>query len=292
MNDNGEQKVGVEEKPVTIAVSSRTLFDWRYTQYQQENEDQPLKAGVAFPFVKELYPKSEELFNIVLMYNQASVRERLNKSIDYYGLNKDGFRMIEGRRPIGLVKTNLYLSKDATKVKEAIGEGIAAATMFNPDMKNQLSNTELKVVFDGDGVLFSDESEKIYKENGLDAFNENEKQLVNTPLAQGPLKCFLEALVKLQKKFPAEKEPACPIRTYLVTTRSKDDSSGTRVLETLKSWGLKIDKAHFLAGAPKGPVLQEIQPHIFFDDKISIIEEAEKLGIISAHVNYGIGQVP
>ncbi|XP_067109491.1 cytosolic 5'-nucleotidase 1A-like [Osmerus mordax] len=276
----------------------------KYVQYQQKNKDKPLKAGVAFPFVKalmtvnsqlkELYPESEELFNIVLMYNQDSVKERLNYSINHYGLTTDEFRMTRGRSPIGHFKTNLYLSKDAKKVKEAIGEGIAAATMFNPDKINQLSNTQLKVAFDGDGVLFSDESEIIFQKNGLVAFSENEKKLVKIkkPLAQGPLKCFLEALVKLQKKFPAEKEPTCPIRTYLVTARSGDDSSGTRVRETLKIWGLKIDETHFLAEAPKGPVLQEIQPHIFFDDKISNIEEAKKLGIISAHVNYGIGQVP
>lgn len=107
---------------------------------------------------------------------------------------------------------------------------------------------------------------------------------------QGPLKCFLEALGKLQRKFYAKNERmTCPIRTYLVTARSAA-SSGARVLKTLRSWGLEIDEALFLAGAPKGPLLQKIRPHIFFDDQMFHIEGAKELGTIAAHVPYGIGQ--
>ncbi|XP_046905617.1 cytosolic 5'-nucleotidase 1A-like [Hypomesus transpacificus] len=335
MNDNAEEKAWVEAKAVfdnlktkkprppkpryavTIAVSSRTLFDMvaerkifeeegleKYVQYQQKNEDEPLKAGAAFPFVKalmtvnsrlrELYPESEELFDIVLMTNNhAQVGVRLINSINHYDLTIERFCMTGGRSPIGYLKaymTNLYLSKDSKKVTEAIEEGIAAATMFNPDMKNQLSDTQLKVAFDGDAVLFSDESEIIVKKHGLDTFFEHEKEFENKPLAKGPLKCFLEALGKLQKKFYAKNERiTCPIRTYLVTARSAA-SSGARVLKTLRSWGLEIDEALFLAGAPKGPLLQKIQPHIFFDDQMFHIEGAKELGTISAHVPYGIGQ--
>lgn len=109
-------------------------------------------------------------------------------------------------------------------------------------------------------------------------------------LLQGPLKCFLEALGKLQRKFYAKNERLnCPIRTYLVTARSAA-SSGARVLKTLRSWGLEIDEALFLAGAPKGPLLQKIRPHIFFDDQMFHIEGAKEMGTISAHVPYGIGQ--
>lgn len=109
-------------------------------------------------------------------------------------------------------------------------------------------------------------------------------------LSQGPLKCFLEALGKLQKKFYAKNERLnCPIRTFLVTARSAA-SSGARVLKTLRSWGLEIDEALFLAGAPKGPLLQKIRPHIFFDDQMFHIDGAKEMGTIAAHVPYGIGQ--
>ncbi|XP_038582261.1 cytosolic 5'-nucleotidase 1A-like [Micropterus salmoides] len=302
---------------VTIAVSSRTLFDMvaerkifvekgveSYVSYQVEHESEPLKPGAAFPFVKALmtvnsrlrmlYPDSEELFDIVLMTNNhAQVGVRLINSINHYDLTIERFCMTGGKSPIGYLKaymTNLYLSKDSKKVTEAIEEGIAAATMFMPQTDTQLSDTQLRVAFDGDAVLFSDESEVIVKQHGLDTFFKHEKEFENKPLAQGPLKCFLEALGKLQRKFYAKNERLnCPIRTFLVTARSAA-SSGARVLKTLRSWGLEIDEALFLAGAPKGPLLQKIKPHIFFDDQMFHIEGANEMGTISAHVPYGIGQ--
>ncbi|XP_016086113.1 cytosolic 5'-nucleotidase 1A-like [Sinocyclocheilus grahami] len=302
---------------VTIAVSSRSLFDMvaerkifeeealeKYVQHQQEHENEPLKPGPAFPFVKalitvnerlrNLYPDSEELFDIVLMTNNhAQVGVRLMNSINHYDLTIERFCMTGGQSPIEYLKaymTNLYLSKDSKKVQEAIEEGIAAAIMFKPDVETQLSDTQLRVAFDGDAVLFSDESEIIVKQHGLDTFFEHEKQYENKPLAQGPLKCFLEALGKLQKKFYAKNERLnCPIRTFLVTARSAA-SSGARVLKTLRSWGLEIDEALFLAGAPKGPLLLKIRPHIFFDDQMFHIEGAKEMGTIAAHVPYGIGQ--
>ena len=116
------------------------------------------------------------------------------------------------------------------------------------------------------------------------------KHLYCIYLFQGPLKCFLEALGKLQRKFYAKNERMnCPIRTFLVTARSAA-SSGARVLKTLRSWGLEVDEALFLAGAPKGPLLKKIRPHIYFDDQMFHIEGAKELGTISAHVPYGIGQ--
>uniref|UniRef100_A0A096M0L3 5'-nucleotidase, cytosolic IB b n=3 Tax=Poecilia TaxID=8080 RepID=A0A096M0L3_POEFO len=305
------------QNAVTIAVSSRTLFNMvaerkifvdegveKYVAFQVEHESDPLKPGPAFPFVKalmnvntrlrNLYPDSEELFDIVLMTNNhAQVGVRLINSINHYGLTIERFCMTGGKSPIGYLKaymTNLYLSKSADKVTEAIEEGIAAATMFMSRQESDLSDTQLRVAFDGDAVLFSDESEIIVKKHGLDTFFEHEKKFENKPLAQGPLKCFLEALGKLQRKFYAKNERLnCPIRTFLVTARSAA-SSGARVLKTLRSWGLEIDEALFLAGAPKGPLLQKIRPHIFFDDQMFHIEGANELGTISAHVPYGIGQ--
>lgn len=302
---------------VTVAVSSRTLFNMvaerkiyeedgleKYVAYQVEHENEPLMPGASFPFVKalmtvnsrlrELYPDSEELFDIVLMTNNhAQVGVRLINSINHYDLTIERFCMTGGKSPIGYLKaymTNLYLSKDSEKVTEAIEEGIAAATVFCAEKETDLSDTELRVAFDGDAVLFSDESEIIVKQHGLDTFFEHEKEFENKPLAQGPLKGFLEALGKLQRKFYAKNQRNnCPIRTFLVTARSAA-SSGARVLKTLRSWGLEIDEALFLAGAPKGPLLQKIKPHIYFDDQMFHIEGAKEMGTVSAHVPYGIGQ--
>lgn len=107
---------------------------------------------------------------------------------------------------------------------------------------------------------------------------------------QGPLKGFLEALGKLQKKFDDKGQRLdCPIRTYLVTARGAA-SSGTRALKTLRSWGLEIDEALFLAGAPKGPMLEKIRPHIFFDDQMFHVEGAAEIGTVACHVPNGIAQ--
>ncbi|NXS68587.1 5NT1B nucleotidase, partial [Pandion haliaetus] len=242
----------------------------------------------------ELYPDDEERFDIVLMTNNhAQVGVRLINSINHYGLTIERFCMTGGKSPIGYLTaylTNLYLSADSEKVQEAIEAGIASATMFTANKDVVYSDTQLRVAFDGDAVLFSDESEQIVKEQGLDRFFEHEQLNENKPLAQGPLKGFLEDLGKLQKKFYAKNERLnCPIRTFLVTARSAA-SSGARVLKTLRSWGLEVDEALFLAGAPKGPILVKIRPHIFFDDQMFHIEGAQKLGTIAAHVPYGIAQ--
>ncbi|XP_003411946.1 cytosolic 5'-nucleotidase 1B isoform X2 [Loxodonta africana] len=302
---------------ITIAVSSRALFNMvdgrkiyeeegleKYMEYQLNNENVILTPGPAFRFVKalqhvnarlrELYPDEQDLFDIVLMTNNhAQVGVRLINSVNHYGLLIDRFCLTGGKSPIGYLKaylTNLYLSADSEKVQEAIQEGIASATMFDGAKDMAYCDTQLRVAFDGDAVLFSDESEHIAKEHGLDKFFQHETLFENKPLAQGPLKGFLEDLGRLQKKFYAKDERLlCPIRTYLVTARSAA-SSGARVLKTLRRWGLEIDEALFLAGAPKGPILVKIRPHIFFDDQMFHIEGAQKFGTITAHVPYGISQ--
>ncbi|XP_021034908.1 cytosolic 5'-nucleotidase 1B isoform X6 [Mus caroli] len=302
---------------ITIAVSSRALFNMvddrkiyeeegleKYMEYQLTNENVILTPGPAFRFVKalqhvnsrlrDLYPEEQDLFDIVLMTNNhAQVGVRLINSVNHYGLLIDRFCLTGGKSPIGYLKaylTNLYLSADSEKVQEAIKEGIASATMYAGAKDMAYCDTQLRVAFDGDAVLFSDESEHIAKDHGLDKFFQHETLFENKPLAQGPLKSFLEDLGKLQKKFYAKDERLlCPIRTYLVTARSAA-SSGARVLKTLRRWGLEIDEALFLAGAPKGPILVKIRPHIFFDDQMFHIESAQKFGTITAHVPYGIAQ--
>ncbi|XP_012508528.1 PREDICTED: cytosolic 5'-nucleotidase 1B isoform X3 [Propithecus coquereli] len=302
---------------ITIAVSSRALFNMvdarkvyeeegleKYMEYQLNNENVILTPGPAFRFVKalqhvnarlrELYPNEQDLFDIVLMTNNhAQVGVRLINSVNHYGLLIDRFCLTGGKSPIGYLKaylTNLYLSADSEKVQEAIQEGIASATMFDGAKDMTYCDTQLRVAFDGDAVLFSDESDHIATKHGLDKFFQHESLFENKPLAQGPLKGFLEDLGRLQKKFYAKNERLlCPIRTYLVTARSAA-SSGARVLKTLRRWGLEIDEALFLAGAPKGPILVKIRPHIFFDDHMFHIQGAQKLGTVAVHVPFGYGQ--
>uniref|UniRef100_A0A1A8HYT9 5'-nucleotidase, cytosolic IA n=1 Tax=Nothobranchius kuhntae TaxID=321403 RepID=A0A1A8HYT9_NOTKU len=197
------------QNAITIAVSSRVLFNMEkeqqiyeqqgmeeYIKYQVAHETEPFSPGPAFSFVKaleavntklrELYPDSEELFDVVLITNNhAYVGLRLITTINHHQLVIERFCMTGGNSPIGYLKayhTNLYLSADPVKVHEALEEGIAAATMFTPEKMTEVSETQLRVAFDGDAVLFSDESEQIFKAHGLDKFFEHEKTHENKPL--------------------------------------------------------------------------------------------------------------
>ncbi|KAI4587496.1 hypothetical protein MJG53_005283 [Ovis ammon polii x Ovis aries] len=302
---------------ITVAVSSGALFNMmdsrkiydeegleKYMEYQLMNENVVLTPGPAFRFVKalqhvncrlrELYPDEQDLFDIVLMTNNhAQVGVRLINSVNHYGLLIDRFCLTGGKSPIGYLKaylTNLYVSADSEKVLEAIQEGIASATMYDSAKDVAYCDTQLRVVFDGDAVLFCEEPEHGTKDHGPDKCFQHEAIADNKPLGQGPLKGFMEDLGRLQKKFYAKDERlCCPIRTYLVTARSAA-SSGARVLKTLRRWGLEIDEALFLAGAPKGPILAKIRPHLFFDDHMFHIEGAQKYGTTTTHVPYGISQ--
>ncbi|XP_004686480.1 PREDICTED: cytosolic 5'-nucleotidase 1B isoform X5 [Condylura cristata] len=288
---------------LTIAVSSRALFNMmdgtkifeeegleKYMEYQLTNENVILTPGPAFRFVKalqhvnarlrELYPNDQDLFDIVLMTNNhAQVGVRLINSVNHYGLLIDRYCLTGGKSPIGYLKTyltNLYLSSDCEKIQEAIHEGIAAATMFEGAKEIAYCDSQLRVAFDGDAILFTEETDHNAKDHGVDKFFQHENACETKTLAQVPLKSFLEELGRLQKKFYAKDERLlCPIRTYLVTARSAA-SSGARVLKTLRRWGLEIDEALFLAGAPKGPILMKIRPHIFFDDHMFHIEGHKK----------------
>ncbi|XP_068955441.1 cytosolic 5'-nucleotidase 1B [Petaurus breviceps papuanus] len=298
---------------ITIAVSSRALFNMvedskifenegleKYMAYQITNENVILSPGPAFGFVKalqnvnarlhSLYPSEQDLFDIVLMTNNhAQVGVRLINSINHYGLLIDRFCLTGGENPIGYLKTyltNLYLSADSDKVQEAIKEGIAAATMYLGNKDLPFSDTQLRVAFDGDALLFSDDFDQNVNEKEPDKPTPQEPFSKDKLLAQGPLKQFLEDLGRLQKKFYAKDERLlCPIRTYLITARSAA-SSGARVLKTLRAWGLEIDEALFLAGAPKGPILVKIRPHIFFDDSMFHTKEMQKFGTIVASVPF------
>ncbi|XP_027711411.1 cytosolic 5'-nucleotidase 1A-like [Vombatus ursinus] len=298
---------------ITVAVSSRALFNMvedskifenegleKYMEYQINNENVILSPGPAFGFVKalqnvnarlrSLYPNEQDLFDIVLMTNNhAQVGVRLINSINHHGLLIDRFCLTGGESPIGYLKaylTNLYLSADSDKVQEAIEEGIAAATMYLGNKDLPFSDTQLRVAFDGDALLFSDDFEQNVNTPEPNKTSQQDPFSKDKPLAQGPLKQFLEDLGRLQKKFYTKNERLlCPIRTYLITARSAA-TSGARVLKTLHAWGLEIDEALFLAGAPKGPILAKIRPHIFFDDNMFHTKEVQKFGTIIASVPF------
>ncbi|XP_026161641.1 cytosolic 5'-nucleotidase 1A-like [Mastacembelus armatus] len=268
--------------PVIIAISAKLVFT-----------EQNMSPGPAFSFalkavnakLRAHYPESQELFKVILIDDNRS--DELNNAIREHNL-ENLTEIMSGEDLINNLKennTHLYLSESEEMVTEALNNKIAAAVMKTPGEMAEVSESELRIAFDGDAVLFSNESERVYASEGLEAFYRNEREKVNDPMKEGPFKGFLQVLVKLQRKLHDKKllDKKCPIRTYLVTSRG-GGSPGFRALNTLRYWGLEIDEAFCLGGSEKGPILEMIKPHVFFDDQQHHIEAALTIGIVGCHV--------
>lgn len=179
---------------------------------------------------------------------------------------------------------DLFLSCNENDVSNAIQSGFAAAMIYTRDKKYAIPDEQIRIAFDADAVIFSAESEKIYKESGLDAFNQNEIKNQDIALSKGPMANFLKALSKLQE----ETKELSVLRTAIVTARNKD--TGVRVIKTLRSWNIIVDEVFFMQGANKAEVLKCFGANIFFDDQDVHAAPASKL-VPSARVPYKKGEM-
>lgn len=288
---------------LVIAISSRVLFDLTesdrifreeglaaYTQHQIDHETQILQPGDAFPLVQKLLRINEKLGGeprvevILLSRNSADTGLRVFNSIEHHKLNISRAAFCGGSTPYRYVSAfgcHLFLSTHAEDVRNALNHGVAAATLL-PSGKIQREGDELRFAFDGDAVIFSDEAEKIFKREGLEAFTKSEKASARQPLNAGPFKNFLAALQNLQSEFKPEE---CPIRTALVTARSAP--AHERVVMTLRSWNIRIDESLFLGGLPKGEFLKAYGADVFFDDQQQHCESASP-HVATGHVPHGV----
>ncbi|MEH6617462.1 MAG: 5'-nucleotidase [Porticoccus sp.] len=288
---------------LVIAISSRALFNLdeshqvfeekgldSYSQYQVEHEDEVLSPGEAFPLVKKLLRINEKLGGeprvevILLSRNSADTGLRVFNSIEHHNLNVSRAAFCGGESPYRYVAAfgcHLFLSTNAEDVRNALDNGVAAATLLSSGARGS-DDDELRFAFDGDAVLFSDESERIYKQRGLEAFTENEIATAKQPMSGGPFKHFLQALHSLQAEFPPK---TCPIRTALVTARSAP--AHERVVRTLRTWNIRIDESLFLGGLDKGEFLKSYGADVFFDDQQSHCESA-KSHVATGHVPHGV----
>ncbi len=290
------------QPPLVVAISSRALFDLeeshriyetegiaKYSEYQIAHEDEVLDPGAAFPLVKKLLNLNnrtgENLVEVILLSrNSADTGLRIFNSIEHYGLNITRAAFTSGESPYPYVSTfgsHLFLSTNGDDVIKALEHGVAAATIVNGGQPKHHSD-DLRIAFDGDAVVFSDEAERVYQEKGLEAFAESEKRSARKPLEGGPFKAFLAALHHLQSRFPATE---CPIRTALVTARAAP--AHERVIRTLRAWNIRIDQALFLGGMNKGQFLQAFGADIFFDDQQGHCDNA-KDAVTAAHVPHGV----
>ncbi len=289
-------------KKLVVAISSRALFDLddshrifetqgreAFCRYQVEHEEEVLQPGVAFPLAKKLLALNEALPRpmvevILLSRNSADTGLRIFNSIEHYRLNICRAAFTGGEAPYGYIApfgAHLFLSANAEDVVKALDAGYAAATIYSSPASGNESE-QLRIAFDGDAVLFSDESERIYQSQGLAAFTENERLEARTPLSGGPFKDFLAALHHIQTQFEAD---ASPIRTALVTARGAP--AHERVVRTLRAWNIRIDEALFLGGMEKGQFLRVFGADIFFDDQKGHCESASQ-HVATGHVPHGV----
>lgn len=290
---------------MVVAVTSRSLFDLeesnkifgrgtseedikRYRAHQLENENKPLKEGVAFQLVKKLLKLKKDnkpLVEVVLISkNDPSTGLRAFNAIKKYKLNiTRGVFGGGGFRP-GYLKAfnvDLFLSAHPADVREALENGIAAAQIL-PGKIKVYGERKIRFAFDGDSVIFDDAAEKVYEKRGLKAFYRSEKFNANNPLNPGPFKRLLVKINKIRNTFPLKNNP---IRTSLVTARSAP--AHERAIKTLRKWDVYLNEAFFLGGADKTPFLDAYHPDIFFDDQKKNVKRASKK-VASAHVPYGI----
>lgn len=295
------------EQRLVVAISSRALFDLdeshkvferslaEYERYQIEHENETLAPGVAFPLIRRLLglkdsQTGEPAVEVILVSkNDANTGLRVFNSIERHGLRITQAAFTRGRAPypyLEAFRADLFLSADQDDVRGALQAGYAAGTILKGVNFQDDPTDELRIAFDGDAVLFSDEAERVFAEKGLEEFHRSETEHAGEPLSPGPFKKFLEAINRLQSAFdtPADR----PIRTALVTARSAP--AHRRAINTLRAWGIGVDEAFFLGGRDKAPVLKVFRPHIYFDDQRGYCDSAAQF-VPTAHVPAGIKNI-
>ncbi|MBU9517603.1 5'-nucleotidase [Burkholderia multivorans] len=287
---------------ITIAVSARALFDFEaenllfreedpsaYCALQATRLDVPARPGVAFPLVRKLLAfnsgSNNDVEVAILSRNDPVTGLRVFTSARHHGLAIGRAIFTSGAKPhryLAPLEANLFLSAHAPDVREAMSVGFPAACVYPVSgLTTDPNDGELRIAFDGDSVLFSDEAERVFKERQLRAFNAHEVRHARSPLPAGPLKPFLSALCTLR----GQRRSAIQVRVALVTARSAP--AHERAIRTLMAWGVAVDEAMFLGGKEKTAFLAEFRPDIFFDDHVRNCEAASQL-VATGHVPYGV----
>jgi 5'-nucleotidase len=263
--------------------------DRAYMKLQLERLEEPAKPGVAFSLVKKLLAfndaQTQRVEVVILSRNDPVSGMRVFRSAQHYGLPIQRGSFTRGQSPWRYLKplnANLFLSTHLSDVRAALDAGVPAAQVYpHSAHASEAHPHEVRIAFDGDAVLFSDEAERVFQSEGLSAFQAHERAKASQPLLAGPFKPLLAALHRLQQ----EGTPAIRVRTALVTARSAP--AHERAIRTLMEWNIEVDEAMFLGGLPKGEFLKEFEPDFFFDDQTGHIESAAQ-HVPAGHVASGI----
>ncbi|WP_332815182.1 5'-nucleotidase [Ramlibacter sp.] len=287
---------------LVVAISSRALFNFEeenrifesgdaraYMALQLDRLDQPARPGIAFSLIQKLLAfndtTAQRVEVVILSRNDPVSGMRIFRSGNANRIKLERGVFTQGRSPFRYLRplrAHLFLSANADDVREALAAGFPAARVLTDSVQaGDNYPNEVRIAFDGDAVLFSDEAERVFQSEGLDAFQQHESSKALQPLPDGPFKPLLAALHRLQ----AAGTPAMKIRTALVTARSAP--AHERAIRTLMQWNIHVDEAMFLGGLPKGEFLREFEPDFFFDDQTRHVSHAAQ-HVPSGHVAGGI----
>jgi 5'-nucleotidase len=256
---------------------------------QYERLDVPAQPGIAYSLVQKLLRFNDDGVQrvevVILSRNDPVSGMRIFRSSTAAGIKLQRGVFTQGRAPFGYLRplrAHLFLSVNAEDVREALHAGFPAARVLVESVKaSDAFPNEVRIAFDGDAVLFSDEAERVFQAEGLDAFQLHESRKAELPLPEGPFKPLLAALHRLQLAGNASMR----IRTALVTARSAP--AHERAIRTLMNWNVRVDEAMFLGGLPKGEFLREFEPDFFFDDQTGHVDAAAR-HVPAGHVSSGI----
>ena len=290
---------------LVVAISSRALFNFEeenavfiegdplpYKKLQLDRLDQPAREGIAFQLVKKLLAfngvDEKRVEVVILSRNDPVSGLRVFKSAEHHSLPITRGVFMQGRSPfpyLNALKADIFLSAHQDDVRMALDAGFPSARVYPTSVEaSQAHPEEVRIAFDGDAVLFSDQAERVYQEEGIAAFETHETSRAAEPLPPGPLQPFLKALHRLQKS--SARDQRMRIRTALVTSRSAP--AHDRAIRTLMSWEIEIDEAMFLGGLEKGPFLRVFEPDFYFDDQLAHVQSAAQLSVLSGHIEGGI----
>ena len=287
---------------LVVAISSRALFDLEeenrvfeqtddraYMKLQLERLEMTAKPGVAFSLIKKLLAfndaDTQRVEVVILSRNDPVSGLRVFRSVQSHALSVARGVFTRGREPwryLQPLQSNLFLSANPQDVRAALLKGFPAATVATHSVQaRDTFPNEVRIAFDGDAVLFSDEAEQVFQRDGLPAFQQHESDKAVLPLPDGPFKPLLIALHRLQQAGT----PNMRLRTALVTARSAP--AHERAIRTLMNWNIEVDEAMFLGGLAKGEFLREFEPDFFFDDQTGHVDSAAR-HVPAGHVVSGV----
>ena len=292
---------------LVVAISSRALFNLEeenrlfdagdpdaYMRLQLERVDVPAAPGIAYSMIRKLLRFNDDGVQrvevVILSRNDPVSGMRIFNSGAAAELRVQLGVFTQGRPPFRYLRplnADIFLSANASDVREALAAGFPAAHVrVDGALASALHPDEVRIAFDGDAVLFSDEAERVYQRDGLDAFTQHETAHALRPLPPGPFKPLLEALHRLQAA--SGKDVPVRVRTALVTARSA--LAQERAVRTLMEWNIAVDEAMFLGGLDKGAFLKSFEPDFYFDDQRGHVDSA-RLHVAAGHVPFGVANI-